>query len=441
MTADTLHAAALALLGVISTAAPAWAQRAELISRTELRVCADPNNLPFSNQAHEGFENRIAELIGADLGLPVSYVWFPQVVGFVRNTLRARECDLVMGAVAGDTVMDTTNAYYHTGYMIVTRAAEGITATAIGDPALADRRIGLVAATPPTDLAVRHGLMPHVRAYSLAVDTRAGNPARAMLQDLADGAIDVALVWGPVAGYAIRHDGMTLHAAFLQPEPDAPRLDYRIAMGVRANEPEWRRRINQAITRQQAGIDQVLAEYGVPLLDEQNRPRAAPAAPVPASVPEPDGFRMDDYRAPVPATVAGGVVVHAPQVRALLDQGGAVLIDVLPAPRRPDGMRPGMPWLPAVHRNLPASLWWPEIGRGALPPAFEATLRARLAELAAAHPGSLVVFYCLPDCWMSWNAAKRAASYGIRAGWFPEGVDAWQAAGLPLQDATPEFLD
>jgi quinoprotein dehydrogenase-associated probable ABC transporter substrate-binding protein len=268
-----LHRAALCL-GLLWSV-PAVAQRAELISRGELRVCADPRNLPFSNQAGEGFENRIAKLIGSDLDLPVSYVWFPQVIGFVRNTLRARECDLVMGAVAGDSVMDTTNAYYHTGYMIVTRRADGIAATSLGDPVLADKKIGLVAATPPTDLALRHGLMPHVRAYSLSVDTRAGSPARDMLQDVVDGAIDVALVWGPVAGYGIQHDGLPLRAAFIDPEPDT-RLDFRIAMGVRANEPEWRRRINQAITRQQSAITRILADYGVPLLDEQNRPVAPP---------------------------------------------------------------------------------------------------------------------------------------------------------------------
>ena len=259
--------------------APAWAQRAELLAPDELRVCADPNNLPFSNKAGEGFENHIAALIGADLNLPVSSVWFPQTIGFIRNTLGARNCDLVMGAVAGDSVMDSTNAYYHTAYMIVTRKVDRIKATSLADPVLADKRIGLIAATPPTDLVLRHGLMPHVRAYALGVDTPASNPASAMLQDLADGQIDVALVWGPVAGYAIHHDHLPLQAAFITPEPDAPRLDYRITMGVRANEPEWRRQINQAITRQQAKITEVLTAYGVPLLDEQNRPIEEPPEP------------------------------------------------------------------------------------------------------------------------------------------------------------------
>ena len=268
MTAKEIAAAFAIFVGA---AMPAQAQRAELISRTELRVCEDPNNMPFSNQARQGFENKIAEIVGADMSLPVTYLWFPQVIGFVRNTLTARECDLVMGAVSGDGIMDSTNPYYHTGYMIVTRTADAITARAVDDPALAGKRFGLIARTPPTDLLVRHGLMGRTKPYSLMVDTRIENPSQDMLQDLADGVIDVALVWGPLAGYAITHEHMPFTAQFIQPEPDEPRLDYRIAMGVRANEPEWRRRINQAIGKHQPEIAAVLAEYGVPLVGEPER--------------------------------------------------------------------------------------------------------------------------------------------------------------------------
>ena len=253
-----------------------WGQTAELIDRTELRICADPSDLPLSNKAGEGFENKIAELIGQDLNLPVSYVWFPQVVGFVRNTLRAHQCDLVMGAVSGDSVMEDTNPYYHSGYMIVSRADAGIKAHAIGDPALSDKRIGLVAATPPTDLLLKHDLMAHVTSYALAVDTRYDSPSRAMLQDIVDGKLDVGLVWGPFAGYYIKHDHLPLTEALLDSEEGSTRLDFHIAMGVRANEPEWRRRINQAIERHKAEITRILVDYGVPMLDEQNHPMAAP---------------------------------------------------------------------------------------------------------------------------------------------------------------------
>ncbi len=225
--------------------------------------------MPFSDKAGDGFENKIAAVIGADLALPVTEVWFPQVIGFVRNTLKARECDLVMGTVSGDEVMDSTNPYYHTGYMIVTRTADGITARSVGDPALADKKFGLIARTPPTDLLVRHHLMDQVKPYPLMVDTRISNPPRAMLQDLVDGVIDVALVWGPSAGYAIKREQLPLTARFIEPEPDEPRLDYRIAMGVRINEPEWRRRVNQAIVKHQAEISAILVDYGIPQMDDQ----------------------------------------------------------------------------------------------------------------------------------------------------------------------------
>jgi quinoprotein dehydrogenase-associated probable ABC transporter substrate-binding protein len=266
--------AAFFLLLSLPTAG-ALAQTAELTARSELRVCADPSDLPFSNQAGEGFENKIAQLIGQDLNVPVNYVWFPQVGGFVRNTLRAHQCDLVMGAVSGDGIMEDTNPYYHSGYMIVSRTDSGLQAHAVGDPALAEKRIGLVAATPPTDLLLKHKLMPHVTSYALAVDTRYDSPPRAMLQDIVDGKLDVGLVWGPIAGYYIKHDKLPLTAVFLDGEEGSTRLDFRIAMGVRANEPEWRRRINQAIDHHQAEIAALLAEYGVPQLDEQDHPVAA----------------------------------------------------------------------------------------------------------------------------------------------------------------------
>lgn len=159
------------------------------------------------------------------------------------------------------------------------------------------------------------------------------------------------------------------------------------------------------------------------------------------NVPVPETYRLDDYRAPVPDTVPGAEVLHIPAMQQLVSRHDAVLIDVLPAPRRPAGMRPGTPWLPAHHASLPGSLWWPEIGRGALPDAVEARLRQRLRDVTQGDPPRLVVFYCLADCWMSWNAARRAGEMGFDAAWFPEGVDGWQAAGLPTQDTVPEAVE
>jgi ABC-type amino acid transport substrate-binding protein len=154
---------------------------------TRLRVCADPANLPFSNERREGFENRIAQLLGDALGLPVEYVFFPQVQGFVRNTLRAGRCDLVMGTVAGDDLMQNTNPYYHTAYvMVVRRGAE--VPERLDDPRMRALRLGAIARTPPVDLLLRHGLMTNTRFFPLAVDTRVEAPGADMVRAVADGA-------------------------------------------------------------------------------------------------------------------------------------------------------------------------------------------------------------------------------------------------------------
>jgi len=240
--------------------------------RSELRVCADPSNLPYSAQDQTGFENRIAALFAEDMHLKVSYTWFPQVTGFVRNTIGAQKCDLVMGTVSGEDMMANTTAYYHTGYMIVTRTADRITATSIGDPAFKGKKIGLIARTPPVDAVVKFDLTRQVVPYDLVTDTRLVQAPREMLKDLAKGEIDVALIWGPQAGYFIKHDNLPLTAAFLKQEEGSARLDYHIAMGVRANETEWRQQISSEITKNQAKIQAILLDYGVPLLDEQNQP-------------------------------------------------------------------------------------------------------------------------------------------------------------------------
>lgn len=254
----------------------AWAQTGEIIDRSELRVCADPSNLPFSNEREQGFENRVAKLIADELKIPVSYYWFPQIVGFVRNTLRTRQCDLVMGTVAGDDIMQTTNPYYYSTYVMIVRSDRGPGPSGMSDPKLGAMRIGVVGATPPTDLLVRYGLMAHTKPYALTVDTRHESPAHQLVQDVVSGEIDVGLVWGPIAGYYIKRDTLPLEMTVLRGEPGAARMDYRIAMGVRANEPEWRRRINAIILKRQRDITAVLREYGVPLLDEQGALSGAP---------------------------------------------------------------------------------------------------------------------------------------------------------------------
>lgn len=259
--------AALLLGGHGLVAAPTG----EIVDRSELRVCADPADLPFSNQKQEGFENKIADLIGQQLGLKVSYFWFPQVIGFVRNTLRVHQCDLVMGTVAGDDIMQTTIPYYFTTYVMFYRSDKGLTLTGIDDPKLKSLRLGVVGRTPPADLLVRHGLMDHTKPYELTVDTRVQLPTREMVEDVAKGAIDVGFLWGPIAGYYKKHDNLPLTIMPLKNEPGAARMEYHIAMGVRGNEPEWRRKISAAIAKDQDKITAILRDYGVPLLDEQGK--------------------------------------------------------------------------------------------------------------------------------------------------------------------------
>jgi quinoprotein dehydrogenase-associated probable ABC transporter substrate-binding protein len=264
--------ACVAVLAVPMLASGALAQTpGEILARTELRVCADPNDLPFSNEKGEGYENKTAELIGKELNLPVRFVYFPQVIGFVRNTLRARSCDLIMGTVAGDDIVQTTSPYYYSNYVAVWSDGKDFTFTGFDDPRLKTMRIGIISATPPSDLLVRHGLMVNAKPYALMVDTRYESATQQMVEDLVKGEIDIGLLWGPIAGYYIKREALKLKLAAIPNEPGAPRMDYHIAMGVRANEPNWRRQINAVIQKRQADITAILHDYGVPLLDEQGR--------------------------------------------------------------------------------------------------------------------------------------------------------------------------
>jgi quinoprotein dehydrogenase-associated probable ABC transporter substrate-binding protein len=264
-----ISAACLLLVaGLVPAAAQPQPPARPTASRSELRVCADPNNLPFSNEKGDGFENKIAALLGKDMGLPVHYFWFPQVIGFVRNGLQAGRCDLVMGTVAGNDIMQTTTPYYYTGYMLVFPADKPVSSD-LDDPKVKALHIGVISGTPPSNLLVRHGLMANARPYALTVDTRYEQPAHQMLLDIASGAIDAGMLWGPFAGYYIKHEHMPLAMVQLREEPGMPRLAYHIAMGVRPSDVDWRRRINSEIIKHREEITAILRDYGVPLLDER----------------------------------------------------------------------------------------------------------------------------------------------------------------------------
>ncbi|MGH7043926.1 MAG: rhodanese-like domain-containing protein [Acetobacteraceae bacterium] len=170
---------------------------------------------------------------------------------------------------------------------------------------------------------------------------------------------------------------------------------------------------------------------------------AAPAGtPVAAHAPEPRGYWLGPVHGPVPASIAGGTVIGTPALARLVRQGGIVLVDVAEATRRPSGLPPGTLWVPVPHRDIPGSVWIPDAGRGVIRPELAAYFRAQLATLTGGDRGRLVVIYCHPHCWMSWNAAKRAISYGYRRiAWYPGGMEAWRKAGYPTTIAPPEGPD
>ncbi len=246
----------------------------ELVDPETLRVCADPRNLPFSNEAGEGFENALAELVADRLGRSkVEYSFFPQGVGFVRNTLQAYRCDIIMGYAQGDELVQNTNPYYSSAYALVVRPESGLAdVMRLDDPRLQGQRIGVVAGTPPATSLAKHGLMGTARPYQLMVDTRASAPVQDMITDLATGEIDAALAWGPMAGYYAQLSTPPLKVVPLTSEVDGPRMTYRITMGVRPSDQEWKRELNDLIRDNQADIDALLLDYGVPLLDEQGQP-------------------------------------------------------------------------------------------------------------------------------------------------------------------------
>ena len=245
----------------------------ELVDPKVLRVCADPRNLPFSNEKGEGFENKLAEMLAEKLGKRLAYAFYPQATGFVRNTLGAHRCDVIMGFPQGDDLVQGTNPYYRTAYALVSKAGSGLEdVVTIEDPRLKGKHIGIVAGTPPaTNMAV-NGLMMNAKPYALVIDTRFDSSADAMIKDLQAGAIDVGILWGPMAGYYAKEANPPLHITPLVKETSGPKLAYRIGMGVRAADQNWKRLLNRFIQENQGAINTLLIGYGVPLLDENNQP-------------------------------------------------------------------------------------------------------------------------------------------------------------------------
>jgi quinoprotein dehydrogenase-associated probable ABC transporter substrate-binding protein len=269
--------AALALAVALCAAGAVRADTSDLVSKTQFRVCADPNNMPFSNDKEEGFENKIAELLGEKLGRPVAYTWFPQALGFVRRTLAEKRCDVIMGFAQGHELVLNTNHYYVSAYSFVTRADSDLAdVDHIGDPRLKDRRLGLVAGSPPADHAARAGLVAKAKGYRLMVDSRVDNVSDQIIADIVSGEIDGAFMWGPIAGWKAKSAETPLVVTPLLKEEGPPRMFFRVTLGVRFGEENWKRELNSLLRRNKAEIDTILTDFGVPLVDDFGRAGGQP---------------------------------------------------------------------------------------------------------------------------------------------------------------------
>jgi mxaJ protein len=238
-----------------------------------LTVCADPNNLPFSNRAGQGFENRIAERIAAALHAKLRYMWWAQRRGYVRSTLTERKCDLWPGVASGVEMVATTRPYYRSTYMFVTRADRPLAGLTLDDSRLRTLKLGVQLVgddamnTPPAHALARRGITGNIKGYMLYGDYRRPNPPAAIVEGVARGEVDAALVWGPLAGYFAARSPVKLRL-----EPVTPWLDdaqwpmtYDISIGVRRGDPALLREVERALAAEAKPIAATLRSYGVPL--------------------------------------------------------------------------------------------------------------------------------------------------------------------------------
>ena len=240
----------------------------------ELRVCSDPNNLPFSNQRQEGFENRLAELIAKEEGATVRYTWWPQRRGFIRNTLAAGKCDVIMGMTTGAERVLTTRPYYRSTYVFVARKDRQLTVTSLDDPVLRTVKIGVqlvgddYANTPPVHALSRRGITGNLVGYSVFGDYSQPNPPARVIDAVVAREVDVAVAWGPLAGYFAQRSGVPLVITPVTPAIDPPGLQFAfdISLAVRPKDGERQQELDRILEKKKPEIDRLLTEYGVPLV-------------------------------------------------------------------------------------------------------------------------------------------------------------------------------
>jgi mxaJ protein len=240
-----------------------------------LRVCADPNDLPYSNSRGEGFENRIAELVARDLRRRIFYLWWPQRRGFIRKTLNAGQCDVIMGLPSNVDMALMTRPYYRSGYVFVTRADRHLHLKSLDDPRLHRLKIGVqiigaeYANSPPAHALSNRGIVGNIKGFMVFPGFSSEPRQRRIIDAVADGTVDVSIVWGPTAGYFAHRSGVPLTVTPFEPQIDLPFLPFvfDISMAVRRGDNALRDGLDEVIERRAPQIDAILRRYGVPRLD------------------------------------------------------------------------------------------------------------------------------------------------------------------------------
>ena len=254
------------------------------LAATELRVCADPNNLPYSNDQKQGFENQLAALIGKDLNMQVSYFWFPQREAFFKKTLNSGVCDVVMGVPAGFDEADTTHPYYRSTYVFISRRDRHLHITSFDDPRLRTLKIGVHVlgeqddSLPPVHAFTSRGIVRNLVGFSIFGNLNEKNPPADLIKAVADGKVDIAVAWGPLAGYFMRQSRIPLEITPVDGDPTLPNLPFHfdIAIGVREGDQALKKSLDAELLRRQATIHKILNSYGIPQFDEA----AATSSPV-----------------------------------------------------------------------------------------------------------------------------------------------------------------
>ncbi len=283
---------ALLMASGLSAAAPSPVQAAppQPATRRTLTVCADPNNLPFSNKAGEGFENKIAALVAKDLDADVSYVWWAQRRGYVRSTLNEEKCDIWPGVATGVDMVATTRPYYRSSYVFLSKADRPLGALSFDDPRLAKSTVGIQMVgddamnTPPAHAMARRGMTQNVRGFMLYGDYAQPNPPAAIIDAVASGKIDVGVVWGPLAGYFAARAKTPLRIEQVTPVNDDGQwpMVFDISMGVRRKDKALLGEVDAVLAREGPEIARILKSYGVPIAPPVRQAAARTATETPS---------------------------------------------------------------------------------------------------------------------------------------------------------------